>query len=139
MARAENDTPNRDPYAPMSVARLTVVYLALWLGCGLIVLCIHLVCAPGYIDTATRVVGGIANLFGPWARLLATGWPNAGEPPHTPSAAIGLVVFILMSAVILASGLTDNKWLQYLCIAAFVPLVAVWLGVGLLELMICAE
>jgi hypothetical protein len=129
----------KDPYAPMSIARLTLVYLALWLGCGLIVLCIHLLCAPDYIDTSTRIVGGLANLFGPWARLLATGWPNAGKPPHTPSVAIGVFVLVLMGAVVLASGLTDNRWLQRLCIVAFVPLVALWLGAGLLELMVCAE
>jgi len=27
--------------------------------------------------------------------------------------------------------------LQYVCIVAFVPLVAVWVGVGFLELMVC--
>lgn len=139
MARTENDAPDRDLHAPISIGRLTVIYLALWLGCGLIVLCIHLFCAPGYIDTSTRIVGGLANLFGPWARPLAAGWPNAGKPPHTPSAVIGVLVFVLMGGVVLASGLTSNKWLQHLCIVAFVPLVALWLGVGLLELMICAE
>ena len=137
MTHVDDDMP-KDPFAPISRARLAVIYLALWLGLGAMALGIHLVCAPDYIDVSTRVVGGVANLCGPWARPLAVGWPNAGKPPHVPSAAIGLMVLVLIASVITASLLTANRVLQYLCIVAFVPLIAVWIGVGFLELMVCA-
>jgi hypothetical protein len=137
MTDVDEDMP-KDPFAPVSGARLVIVYLAVWLGCGLIALALHVVCAPDYIDASTRVIGGVANLCGPWARPLAAGWPNAGKPPHAPSAAVGLVALVLMIGVVMASLLTTSKVLQYLCIAAFVPLVAIWIGVGFLELMVCA-
>jgi len=137
MAHVDNDMP-RDPFAPISMGRLAVIYLVLWLGFGLIALAIHLICAPHYIDVPTRVAGGLANLCGPWARPLAAGWPNAGKPPHTPSAVLGLGVLVLIVGVTTASLLTANRVLQYLCIAAFVPLVVLWIGLGFLELMVCA-
>jgi hypothetical protein len=133
-----DDNMSEDPFAPIGVVRLAVVYLAVWLGCGLIALALHLVCAPDYIDASTRVIGGVANLCGPWARPLAAGWPNAGKPPHAPSAAIGLIVLVFITGVTTASLLTANRVLQYLCIAAFGFLVAIWIGVGFLELMVCA-
>jgi len=135
MTHVDDDMP-KDPFAPVSATRLAVIYLGLWLGLGLIALAIHLICAPHYIDVPTRIAGGLANLCGP--RPLATGWPNAGKPPHAASAAIGLMVLVLMIGVATASLLTTNRVLQYLCVAAFVPLVALWIGLGFLELMVCA-
>jgi len=137
MTHVDDDMP-KDPFAPVSAARLAIIYLALWLGFGLIALAIHLICAPHYIDVPTRVAGGFANLCGPWARPLAAGWPNAGKPPHAASAAIGPMVLVLVSAVVLGSLVTTNKVLQVLCIAAFVPLTVLWIGLGFLELMVCA-
>jgi len=137
MTHVDDDMP-KDPFAPVTARRLAVIYLAIWLGLGLIALAIHLICAPHYIDVPTRIAGGLANLCGPWARPLATGWPNAGKPPHTPSAALGLMVLVLTIGVVLGSLLTTNRVLQYLCIAAFVPLIALWIGLGFLELMVCA-
>jgi len=138
MIHADDDMPG-DPFAPIGTARLAVIYLGLWLGFGVIALAIHLICAPHYIDVPTRVAGGLANLCGPWARPLAAGWPNAGKPPHTPSAALGLMVLVLGLGVATASLLTANRVLQYLCIAAFVPLIVLWIGLGFLELMVCAS
>lgn len=129
---------SKDPFAPISRTRLAVVYLALWLGLGAVALGVHLVCDPDYIDVPTRVVGGVANLCGPWARPLAAGWPNAGKPPHAPSAAAGLMVLVLLIGVATASLLTATRVVQYLCLAVFVVLIVIWIGVGFLELMVCA-
>jgi len=123
----------------MTRTRLLAIYAIIWLACGGVALLAHLVAAPRYIDTPTRMVGGIANLLGPWARPVASGWPNAGKPPHEPSAFIGLVVLVLAAGVVAASLTTDNRWGQYFCIAAFVLLAALWTGVGFLELMVCAS
>jgi len=128
-----------DPSDPIAPARLLVIYAVIWLGSGGMGLLAHLIAAPRYIDTPTRVVGGIANLLGPWARPVAAGWPNAGKPPHAPSAFIGFVVLVLAAGVILASLNADNRWGQYFCIAAFVVLAALWIGIGFLELMVCAS
>ena len=133
-----NTLADKDPHAPVGFVRLTVIYLALWLGCGLLAALAHLIGAPDYIDIPTRLVGGVANLIGPWARPVAGAWPNAGKPPHAPAAAIGLIALILILSVVLASLITTNRWIQYLCIAAFIPLIAVWIGLGFLELMVCA-
>jgi hypothetical protein len=127
-----------DRFAPMTWIRLAAIYLIVWLACGVLALVVHLVCAPHYIDVPTRFVGGAANLFGPWARVLARQWPNGGEAPHTPSAFIGLVVLVLMSAVILYSFTVGDRSIQRLCVVAFVFLMALWIGVGFLELMVCA-
>jgi hypothetical protein len=131
--------PEADPYDPIAPARLLVIYAIIWLGCGGVALLAHLITAPRYIDTPTRVVGGIANLLGPWARPVADGWPNAGKPPHAPSAFVGFVVLVLAAGVILASLKADSRWGQYFLIAAFVPLAALWIGIGFLELMVCAS
>jgi len=135
---ANENLTDTDPDAPMSFGRLALIYLSVWVGCGLFALMLHLVCVPDYIDTPTRIVGGVANLLGPWARPVAGGWPNAGKPPHAPSAFMGVIVLVLMAGVVVASLRVMEKWVQYLCIAAFIFLMAVWVGIGFLELMICA-
>jgi hypothetical protein len=48
------------------------------------------------------------------------------------------MVLALTIGATTASVLTTNRVLQYLCIAAFVPLIALWIGLGFLELMVCA-
>jgi hypothetical protein len=133
------DISATDPYEPMSPTRLLAICAIIWLACGSLAFLAHLVAAPHYIDTPTRVIGGVANLLGPWARPVANGWPNAGKPPHAPSAFVGLVVAVFAAGVILASLRADTRWGQYLGIVAFVPLAALWIGIGFLELMICAS
>ena len=125
-------------YAPMTVTRLLAVYLTIWLVCGLAALVLHLVFAPDYINVPTRVIGGLANLFGPWARPMVASWPNGGKPPHAPSAFMGAIALVFIGVVVLASLTASERRLQYLWIALFVPLVAFWIGVGVLELMVCA-
>jgi len=127
-----------DRFAPMTWIRLVAIYLIVWLACGALALVVHLVCAPHYIDVPTRFVGGAANLFGPWARVLASQWPNGGKAPHTPSAFIGLVVLVFMGAVVLWSFMAGDRLIQRLCLVAFVLLMTLWIGVGFLELMVCA-
>jgi len=131
--------PEADPHDPIRPARMLAIYAVIWLACGGVALLAHLAAAPRYIDTPTRVVGGIANLLGPWARPVADGWPNAGKPPHEPSALIGFVVLVLAAGVILGSLKADSRWAQHFFIAAFVPLAALWIGIGFLELMVCAS
>jgi hypothetical protein len=138
MKHAIENMTGMDSDAPMRFGRLALIYLSVWVGCGLFALTLHLVCAPDYIDVPTRIVGGAANLLGPWARPVAGGWPNAGKPPHAPSAFMGLIVLVLMAGVVVASLTLTDRWAQYFCIAAFIFLMAVWIGIGFLELMICA-
>lgn len=138
MIDPDNTTNNTDPFAPMTLLRLAVFYLIVWLACGMLALLVHLVCAPHYIDIPTRLAGGAANLFGPWARPLASQWPNGGKAPHAPSAFIGRVILVLIGAVILLSITVRDRWFQRACLVAFVPLIVLWIGVGFLELMVCA-
>jgi hypothetical protein len=133
------DMSGTAPRGPMTPARLLILYAIVWLACGGVALLAHLVTAPRCIDVPTRVVGGAANLPGPWARPMAGDWPSAGKPPHAPSAYFGVLVLVLAAGVIAASLRAGSRGIQYLCIVAFVPLAALWIGIGFLELMVCAS
>ena len=137
--KSPSDTVNdRDPSTPMTRPGLAVLFVAIWLACGLLATLTHLVCAPRYIDTPTRLAGGAANLFGPWARPLLRQWPNGGKAPHKPSAFIGLLVLALMGVVVFLSMTASTRATQYLCLVTFSLFMLVWIGVGFLELMVCA-
>ena len=138
MNSASDTVDDRDPSSPMTRSGLAVLFVAIWLTCGLLATLTHLVCAPRYIDTPTRLAGGAANLFGPWARPLVREWPNGGKAPHKPSAFIGLVVLVLMSVVIFLSMTAPTRATQYICLVTFGLFMVVWIGAGFLELMICA-
>lgn len=118
--------------------KLALIYLILWLVPGLLAALLHLIARPHYINLQTCIVGGIANLFGPFARPLANGWPNAGKPPHPPLVPIGLVLIAVFAALILISMISRRKWLQILCLFLFVPSVLFWILLGFVELMTCA-
>ena len=135
-----NDTVNdRDPSGPMTLAKLAVLFVAIWLACGFLATLVHLACAPRYIDTPTRLAGGAANLFGPWARPLVPRWPNGGKAPHRPSAFIGLAVLALMGVVVFLGTTASTRATQYVCLVTFGLFVVVWIGIGFLELMVCAS
>jgi hypothetical protein len=139
MMNSADDTANdRDPSGPMTLAKLAVLFVAIWLACGFLATLVHLACAPGYIDTPTRLAGGAANLFGPWARPLVDQWPNGGKAPHKPSAFIGLVVLTLMGVVIFLCTTASTRTTQTICLVTFGLFMVVWIGVGFLELMVCA-
>lgn len=123
---------------PITKRKLALIYLILWLAPGLLAALFHLIARPKYINLKTCVIGGIANLSGPFVRPLAVGWPNAGKPPHPPLVAIGLILIAVFAALILISMFSRRKWLQILCLVLFVPLVLYWISLGIVELMTCA-
>jgi len=112
--------------------------LALWFGGGLVAALWHLLARPDYISLRTCIIGGIANLFGPWVRPLASGWPNAGKAPHAPFGVVGLVLVGVFAVLVLVSVSSRKKWLQILCLALFVPAILCWILLGVLELVTCA-
>ena len=124
---------------PIAKRKLALIYLILWLVPGLLVALLHLLGRPHYINLKACIIGGIANLFGPFARPLAVGWPNAGKPPHPPLVTIGLILIAVFAALILISMIGRKKWLQILCLFLFVPSVLFWILLGFAELMTCAE
>jgi len=124
---------------PIAKCKLALIYLILWFVPGLLAALLHLIGRPHYINLKTCIIGGIANLFGPFVRPLAAGWPNAGKPPHPPLVPIGLVLITVFAALILLSMISRRKWLQILCLFLFLPSVLFWILLGFVELMVCAE
>jgi hypothetical protein len=131
-------TEKKHTKPPIAKCILALIYLILWLVPGLLAALFHLIARPHYINLKTCIIGGIANLFGPFARPLAAGWPNAGKPPHTPLVPIGLVLIAVFAALILLSMISRRKWLQILCLFLFVPSVLFWIRLGFRELLTCA-
>ena len=123
---------------PIAKRKLALIYLILWLVPGLLAALLHLIGRPHYISLKACIIGGFANLFGPFARPLAAGWPNAGKPPHPPLVLFGLVLIAVFTALILISMISCRKWLQILCLFLFVPSVLFWILLGFTELMTCA-
>lgn len=125
--------------AYISIRKLALIYLFLWLVPGLLAALLHLIARPHYINLQACIIGGIANLFGPFARPLAAGWPNAGKSPHPPLVLFGLVLIAVFAALILLSMISCRKWLQIPCLFLFLPLAFFWILLGFVELMTCAE
>jgi hypothetical protein len=123
---------------PIAKRRLAVIYLFIWLGSGFLAGLLHFIARPDYISVKTCIIGSIANLFGPFARLLATGWPNAGKMPHPPSATVGLFLLVICIILILMSLNSRRRLIQILSIIIFIPAVACWILLGFLELLTCA-
>jgi len=123
---------------PIAKRRLAVIYLCLWLATGLLAGLLHFVARPDYISIPTCTIGSIANLFGPFARPLAVGWPNAGKMPHAPFAVVGLFLLVICAALILISLNSRRRWIQILSVIIFVPAVICWIFLGFLELKTCA-
>jgi hypothetical protein len=124
---------------PIAKQKLRIIYLCIWLGTGLLAGLFHFSARPDYISTQTCIIGSIANLFGPFARLLATGWPNSGKMPHTPLAVVGLFLLAICIILILMSLNSRRRWIQILSVIIFVPAMICWIFLGFLELMICAK
>ncbi len=124
---------------PIAKRKLAITYLSLWFGIGLVAVLFHLLARPDYISLRTCIIGGIANLFGPWVRPLAIGWPNAGKAPHAPLGVVGLVLVVVFAVLVLVSMNSRKKWLQILCLALYVPAILFWILLGFVELMTCAE
>jgi len=124
---------------PIAKRRLAIIYLFIWLGTGLLAGLLLLIARPDYISTKTCIIAGIANLFGPFVRLLAAGWPNAGKMPHRPSAIVGLFLLAICIILILMSLNSRRRWIQILSVIIFVPALICWIFLGFLELMICAS
>jgi hypothetical protein len=124
--------------APIAKRKLAITYLALWFGAGLVAALFHLLARPDYISLRTCIIGGIANLFGPWVRPLAIGWPNAGKAPHAPLGVVGLVLVGIFAVLVSVSLSSRKRWLQILCLALYVPAIIYWIRLGVLELMTCA-
>ncbi len=128
----------RNAKATIAKHKLAIIYLVLWLGAGLLAGLLHFSDRPDYISVSTCIFGSIANLFGPWARLLAVGWPNAGKLPHTPLAIVSLFLFAICVILILMSLNSRRRWIQILCIVNFVPTIICWIFLGFMELKACA-
>ena len=116
-----------------------MIYLFLWLGIGSLAMLAHLVWRPHYISVQTCLNAGLANLFGPWVRPLAAGWPNAGKPPHFPLVIFGGLLIGLFAILIGASMTGCERGFQILCIGLFVPAMFLWILLGFVELVYCAS
>jgi hypothetical protein len=123
---------------PIPKRKLAIIYLCIWLGSGLPAGLLHFIARPDYISIKTCFIGSIANLFGPFARLLAAGWPNAGKMPQTSSAIVGLFLLIICIILILMSLNSRRRSIQILSVIIFVPALICWIFLGFLELMTCA-
>jgi len=114
----------------------------LWLlPCTLfaVVACIHLGAPPdhpGEDFTPTHRIGAAAgNLLGPWGVLAvrSVGFPNrdrAGFPVFEPIPAVLLTGALVL--VVAASIRARRTITRALCLAAYVPLILLWFGIGLL-------
>lgn len=123
---------------PIAKLKLAIIYLCIWLGTGSLAGLLHFTARPDYISIKTCVIGSIANLFGPFARPLAAGWPNAGKMPHAPFAIVGMFLLVICGALILMSLNSRRRLIQILSVIIFVPAVICWIFLGFLELMTCA-
>ncbi len=123
---------------PIAKRKLAIIYLCLWLGTGLLAGLLHFITRPDYIRIKTCIIGSIANLFGPFARLLAAGWPNAGKMPHAPSATVGLLLLAICIILVLMSLNSRRRLIQILSVIIFIPALVCWILLGFLELMTCA-
>ena len=130
---------NEQTKAPIAKGKLVVIYLCLWLGTGLLAGLLHFIARPHYISVSTCAIGSVANLLGPWARLFAAGWPNAGKLPHTPVAIVGFFLLAICAALIMMSLNSRRWWIQVLSVVIFVPAIICWIFLGFMELMICAS
>ena len=119
--------------------KLAMIYLGLWFGSGLIAALFHISGRPDYISLKVCLIGAIANLFGPWARPIAIGWPNAGKAPPPPFAIAGAIVAVVILVLILRSMFARKKWLQIVCIMLYVPSIGAWIYLGAITLMACAS
>jgi hypothetical protein len=123
---------------PIAKRKLAIIYLCIWLGTGLLAGLLHFIARPDYISIKTCVIGSIANLFGPFARLFAAGWPNAGKMPHAPLAAVGLFLLAICTILILMSLNSRRRLIQISSVIIFIPALVCWILLGFLELIICA-
>jgi hypothetical protein len=123
---------------PISKLKLAFIYPGFWLGAGLLAGLLHFTTRPDYISISTCILGSVANLFGPWARLLAVGWPNAGKLPHASLAVVSLFLLVTCVILILMSLNSRRRWIQIICIVTFVPAVICWIFLGFMELKACA-
>lgn len=124
--------------AAIGKRKLAAIYLAVWLGSGLLAALFHILARPDYIGLQVCIVGAIANLFGPWARPLAIGWPNAGEAPDPPYALAGAIVIAIIVALVMVSMTARKRWQQIVCLVLYISSIGVWIGLGVVTLMICA-
>ena len=123
---------------PIAKRKLIVIYLGLWLGTGLLAGMLHFINRPDYIDIRTCIIGGIANLLGPFARPFAVGWPNAGKMPHAPVAIVGLFLLVICAVLVLMSLNSRRRLIQILSVIIFVSAIICFIFLGFMELMICA-
>ena len=121
----------------MNRRRVALFFLLLYAVPGVFMIFYHLVAAPRYVTGWTRLLGGLANLAGPWATLLAKpiGWPNGGEFFNLPLA-IG--ASLALAAVVIAPLVTTTKIVRVVCMGLAVPFVLGWYALGLVQLMNCA-
>ena len=124
---------------PLSKWKLILIYLVLWFSLSSLAVMAHLVWRPHYISVPTCLNGGLANFFGPWARPLAAGWPNAGKPPHFPLVIFGGLLIGIFAILIGASMMGRERRFQILCIGLFVPAMLFWILLGFMELVYCAS
>ena len=123
---------------PIAKRKLAVIYLCIWLGTGLLAELLHFIARPDHISIKTCIIGGIANLFGPFARLLAVGWPNTGKMPHAPLAVVGLFLLAICIILILMSLNSHSRLIQISAVIIFIPALVCWILLGFLELLTCA-
>ena len=121
----------------MKRRRIAVFFLLMCGIPGILVFGFHVFAAPQYIKAPTRILGGLSNLCGPWATIVAkpSGWPNAGEFFSLPLAVAGTAA---LAIVVTASLVTRKKWVRVVCLSVSPALVLSWYAVGLIQLMCCA-
>ena len=121
----------------MKRRRVALFFLLLYAIPGALVVLFHVVASPQYVTGWTRLLGGLANLAGPWATLVAKpmGWPNGGEFFHLPMA-IGASV--ALAAAVIGGLVTQIKIVRIVCMVLAVPFTLGWYALGLVQLMNCA-
>lgn len=123
----------------LSRFKLAFIYLVLWIGISSLAALALLIWRPHYISVSACLQGSLANFFGPWARPLASDWPNAGKPPHFPLVILGGILLSLFAVLIGASMMGRERSFQILCIGLFIPIMLFWIVLGFVELVYCAS
>ena len=121
----------------MKRRRVALFFLLLYAIPGALLVLFHFAAGPKHITGWTRLLGGVANLAGPWATLVAkhVGWPNGGALFHLPMA---IAASAALAAVVIGGLATTTKIVRIVCMGLAVPFTLGWYALGLIQLMTCA-
>ena len=91
-----------------------------------------------YMSSSAAFSAGALTVFGPWATLVAkaTNIPNAGEFFNLP---LSLGLTFSLCALVYISVVVGKRWVNVLCVVAYIPLILFWVFSGFGQLMNCIE